>query len=65
MITNMSVAGICAVLKVDLGSGEDPAINLGRKTRLLTPPQSKGRKVSCILHLTMLAEHQIQESFMR
>lgn len=32
MITNMSVAGICVVLKVDLGSGEDPDINLGRKT---------------------------------
>lgn len=37
----MSVAGICIVLKVDLGSGKEPDINLGRKTDSSLHPKAK------------------------
>ncbi|XP_036180234.1 heat shock protein beta-2 isoform X2 [Myotis myotis] len=39
----MPLAGICAVLKADLGSGGDPDMNLGRKTPHLIPERGVAR----------------------
>lgn len=52
----MPVAGVCVVLKVDLGSGGDPDMTLGRKTPHHTPKKGRTR-VPCTFRLPRAAEH--------
>lgn len=52
----MTVAGICVVLKADLGFGGNPDMNLGRKTPHHIPKKRRTR-VSCTSHLSRAADH--------